>query len=398
MFSGFWQLGFGGEQEKYQIRVLRDSTEIEFTGLIGFGATKDVERQLSLYPTVTIIHLNSRGGRVAEARKLGRLISERGLTTTSSRECRSACTIAYAAGERRVMAKNAVFGFHRPSFPGVDELELSQEYATDKAYLLSRGIEASFIERIYATPSTEMWTPSEEELMASGFVTEFAGTDEVGLSGILLSDLDKADRELSKVPAIAVLKKYEPDVYGRFRDAFVDGFQRGRSLAELRAETMPLMVEVYTRRMPNASDEALLAAIGLFVEQGRIIERKGSRQCLKLYGMPEGGGRVADINPLIEFPQEMQQRELQVMSEVISSAAESPVVPVTLDSVGSELEAAISLLVAKVGDDARFLNETAQTEEEMAIKCNVVITMFEVILDQPPREAAVLLRAMVNEA
>ena len=111
----------------YRLRVLRDATELEIAGGIGFGLTDEVRRTLDAHPTIRIVHLNSQGGRVAEARKLRDLISARKLATYTASGCLSACTVAYAAGSKRLIAKGANLGFHQYSFPGVKPQDFLSE-------------------------------------------------------------------------------------------------------------------------------------------------------------------------------------------------------------------------------------------------------------------------------
>jgi len=59
---------------KYTIRVLRQGTEIEVLGGIGFGLTDAISKHLEANPDIRVIHLNSLGGRVGEARILRDLI------------------------------------------------------------------------------------------------------------------------------------------------------------------------------------------------------------------------------------------------------------------------------------------------------------------------------------
>jgi len=65
----------------YSLRLLRDATEVEVQGAIAFGLTDEVRALLDTHPGVRVIHLNSNGGRLGEARKLRDLIAERELTT-----------------------------------------------------------------------------------------------------------------------------------------------------------------------------------------------------------------------------------------------------------------------------------------------------------------------------
>lgn len=53
----------------YQLRVVRDATELEISGAIVFGLTDDVRRTLDAHPSVRIIHLNSEGGRTSALTK-----------------------------------------------------------------------------------------------------------------------------------------------------------------------------------------------------------------------------------------------------------------------------------------------------------------------------------------
>src|SRR6185503_17987029 len=104
---------------RYDLRVLRDATELEVRGAIAFGLTDQVRAALDASPSIRLVHLNSNGGRLSEARKLRDLIAERGLTTFTATGCLSACTIAYAAGKTRLIGREAALGFHRYAFPGI---------------------------------------------------------------------------------------------------------------------------------------------------------------------------------------------------------------------------------------------------------------------------------------
>ena len=106
-----------------------------------------------------------------EARKLAALIGSRKLDVALYR-CYSACTLVFAAGERRIVAEEAILGFHGYEFPGMKPQDFHNEYRHDKRYLASRGIKSGFIDRIYSTPASDMWNPTNDELLKSGFVTE----------------------------------------------------------------------------------------------------------------------------------------------------------------------------------------------------------------------------------
>jgi hypothetical protein len=171
----FAQLALGRDPVgAYELRILRGSAEIVISGAIVFGLTDELADALATRPGVQVIHLNSHGGRVVEARKLRDLIAARELTTYTETGCFSACTLAYAAGKQRLIGINASLGFHQYSFPGVQQSAFRRQYEKDKSDWLARGIDPRFVERAYATPHHDLWEPEHRELFASGFVTGYA--------------------------------------------------------------------------------------------------------------------------------------------------------------------------------------------------------------------------------
>ncbi len=130
---------------------------------------------LSEQDDIKAVSLNSHGGIVFAARSIGKLIDERGLATRINDRCYSACTLVFAAGTERTVSTEADIGFHGYSFDmpyrfqSVDPIE---EQEKDKAYLLTRGIQAAFLDKAFSTDARNLWTPSMDELMASGFITK----------------------------------------------------------------------------------------------------------------------------------------------------------------------------------------------------------------------------------
>jgi hypothetical protein len=155
----------------YELHVIHDGTELEANGVIAFGITRDVRNLLNANPRIDTIQLNSNGGRTIEARRLRDLIDAKGLTTSTSQGCSSACTLAFVAGKRRLITRNARLGFHRYSFPGISEADLQRQYEIDKDDWRSRGLNAALINRAFST--SEIWAPDSEDLLKWGVVTGF---------------------------------------------------------------------------------------------------------------------------------------------------------------------------------------------------------------------------------
>jgi hypothetical protein len=101
----------------YSIRVMRNGTEAEIAGGFKYGLTSDFLKILSASRQIRIVHLDSLGGRIAEAISLNKVIRSRGLDTYVSSNCMSACTIAFAGGTRRILKGGRFWDFTRRHFP-----------------------------------------------------------------------------------------------------------------------------------------------------------------------------------------------------------------------------------------------------------------------------------------
>jgi hypothetical protein len=172
---------------RYTLRLLNNATELELTGAFAFGLGNDVSRILEEHPAIRIIHLESPGGRISEARKVRQLIDSKQMTTYTARRCHSACMLTYVAGRERLIAKGASLGFHQYSYgypirnereyAFKPEYDFNLEYEKDKRDWLSRGFSPDFVERAFSTSNSEMWEPSHSELFQAGIVTGYPDGD-----------------------------------------------------------------------------------------------------------------------------------------------------------------------------------------------------------------------------
>jgi hypothetical protein len=86
----YWRIAAGDPAiGKHELRVLRGGRELEYNGGITFSVTDEVRSLLHAYPAIRVIHLNSLGGRIGEARKLRDLIRQRRLVTYTALDCAS---------------------------------------------------------------------------------------------------------------------------------------------------------------------------------------------------------------------------------------------------------------------------------------------------------------------
>ena len=137
-------------------------------------------------PSNNTISLDSPGGSLLEAIKIGRYIAEHNFSTLVEKNatCESACTLAFLGGytayegfffPRRYVHETARLGVHRPYFRLPDQTYTGAEVenvvqVVNKSvtiameYLLTVGVSASFLQRMYETPPESMHYLSPLEL------------------------------------------------------------------------------------------------------------------------------------------------------------------------------------------------------------------------------------------
>jgi hypothetical protein len=374
-----------------QLRVIRNGSELEISGDIALGLTKKVLSTLDSNPKIRLIHLNSRGGRVGEARKLRDLIASRKLSTFTAAGCYSACTLAYAAGEKRLIAKGASLGFHQYAFPGVSQLAFRAEYEKDKRDWLSRGIDQAFIGRAFTTSHESIWKPSHQELFAAKFITAYPQSNEVGISGIVAMDQNSIENQLVRVPLFAALQAYESETYNKLVAEVQAGIKEGHSLAEVRAKIFPIAQSVYKRKLPLASNAALASFADMMIEQLQTLRFADPALCYQfLY--PETQETAFDSSK--HFTKEMNDTESKVMAEVIRTAATSKAQPVNYEEVTEPLKHVMESLAQRHGDAIRFLTNPKAGKPNVAESCALNLDFLQTVRRLPENDRGAVLRFM----
>lgn len=373
---------------EYQLRVLRDATELEINGPIVFGLVDDVGKTLDAHPAITILHLNSIGGRIAEARKLHDLIDSRNLSTYTATACNSACTLAFIAGKERLIATSATLGFHQYSFPGTDPSAFASEYAHDKKYFEEKNVPRSFIDKAYSTQSTDFWKPTHNELLEAHVITGYANADQIAISGFVSRELESIDQELQKSALYVVLKQYEPEAYKEILTVVHSAVAQGKSMAAIRQSTLPRIVEVYKRRLPYAEDRPILDATRVLMDEMVTLYRVDPELC-HAYLFP-GAGSIPNFAQY--FGDELVQRELDVMAVVIRSSATGKTRPPKEAAVEDQLAQIASKLALTHGDvSSYFTNPHAPGVDKKKV-CEFGYDFYDHIIQLSPSKAGPLLR------
>jgi hypothetical protein len=373
----------------YQLRLLPDASELEVSGFITFGLTDGVRAQLDAHPDVKFLLLNSSGGRVAEARKLRDLIAQRHLSTCTSRQCTSSCVIPFLAGERRLIAPGAIIGFHQYTVAGKASRLTLLDMEKDKAYFTSRGVSSEFVSRAFL-PTSDLWRPDPEQMLAAGFITGYADEDATPLSGMAPGEIDRLDETLRHDPVYAALAEFEPEAYAAIVAAVKEGFRHGQTLADLRSRTAPIIEQVYGKRLAFASDDAAVAFARLKFDKLTILQEDPD-SCLAYLSPGTNRGRA--VPALIST--QMQNRERDVMIAVIQSGASGQWRPPDQAEVAPIREEITARMLATfTRDDVTELAHLDRPGANAPRACEVSRGLYKVIVDLPAAKAGSIVRDM----
>jgi len=388
----FTKIGLGKDDiPKYTISILRNGEELEIYGGIKFGLTKEVKKYFQKYPNIKVIHLNSTGGRIAEAQKLSKYLEKKKLITYTSTGCYSACVDIYMAGAIRLINKNAYLGFHQPSFPGMNDKEIQYVIDSNRAYYLSRGVSKSFLDKAYAIKSSDIWKPSHYELKEAGLITQV--TNGVNLSATEFrrwNNSIKLESTLLKIPIYQTIKTYYPKEFDQIIHIVHTSIKNGDSKNEMYAKTRKIISSIYLKALPYSSDNSLLKAMKNMIYMHKELQRKNIADC---YSLMMEDGRIFDLNKY--YTKTMRDKELHIMNDVISSQDHSIRIP-TEKEVEKDLTTVYLKLYSKYGDTVNILDNLSAKNINKRNACKITIAMYEEIFQLPKDKSIRVLRYMMG--
>jgi hypothetical protein len=298
---------------EYAIRVMRNGTEAEITGGIRFGLADEFSKILRASRQIRVVHLNSIGGRIAEGEQLYKAIKDNNLTTYVSAKCLSACTMAFAAGRERVLLHGAVLGFHRGSFAGEDYKD-SPELAGQRRIFTAAGYTLQFIDRALATPSAEMWKPSEAELLSAGVITRVSNGADYAFSGFP-PDLTRAyfSAALAKFADVyAAIRDRDPARYDEIAAAYYQAVVDGKTAVETIDQISGLANAFVSPLRKSAADDVLVDIANLYADQYEALQKQRPELCQQFAATGTFPG---------ELPKALLDRELNLKARIVRTAS-----------------------------------------------------------------------------
>lgn len=373
---------------KHTIRQL-NSTEIEFSGGITFGAAKDLRGFLDANPGVRVIHLSSHGGRSKEAEVMRDLIRERKLTTVVTTDCLSACTIVFLGGTQRyIHPQFGRLGFHRPSALGTAEWTgaIAETTISDA---MKAGVSYEFMEKAYTTPNDSMWFPTTDEILASHYATDVTrGQFALSWLGKNITR-EEAEDILRNIPYLAAIKKAEPKTFERITkmltEAALLGLPESVAFDAIASEAQ----ETTLRYLPYASDETAIAFGHFFLVKMTRLSAKDSTLCYNYLFNKRKGIGPDEINEINDIT---RQEWMGLFTSILNDRGSEQKQALSKDRVESMHLAIFDIIIKKHGEKTlnKFINFPDGVPENEI--CPLLILYYDAALSLPEPQAAAWVR------
>jgi len=159
-----------GDKVAYQLSMSEDQRQLTIHGDFDIGITTKVRSTIETHPQIKSVILNSRGGQIYEGRGLAKLFTEHAIDTYVHEECSSACATAFIGGKQRYISTRGKLGFHQywvettkySHFVPFYDLRVEQQ--RDLALFEARGVDQSFLNRMFDQPANRVWFPDHSTL------------------------------------------------------------------------------------------------------------------------------------------------------------------------------------------------------------------------------------------
>lgn len=391
---------YSGDSEigKYTFRILRDGVELEFSGGITFGAAKEFTRFVEAMGALRVVHLNSPGGRIEEAQRIGDLIKKTNLDTYVAHSCLSACTIIFLSGKNRFITRDASIGFHQPDFAGLSQAERLNLARNEEIRLEGFGLSPSFAKHANQVPPDDIWTPSVAELLNERVATEVVSPSTFALSGIESFEIapERADTLLRGIPIYAALARANATAYQEVVDSVVEGLRRGKSASELTIDIAPIVDRAFERTLPQTAPAVLTEYAKMMLKHLKLLDLEDPAACFAYLNPQRDGSQVLLNKASARFPT-IPDDQRKIKEDVFNSYANQSPLPANNDDTNATLTKIFILLEKRLGKDAGLITKPDVPAIELHRYCTATIAFYEEILRLPSSGRIAVLRTLFSK-
>lgn len=364
--------------------------DVRLSGELSEGAAARLERLLEQNTQVERIHLTSEGGFVDEGEAIGEAIAAHGLSTYVPDYCVSACTLAFVRGRERFIVPATRLGFHAPYEAGLFGQVFRTDGAPERAAYVAAGVAPDFADAALRVASQDIWFPEPAELVRARVATDVVDTNRFPDSTLDDGD-DAAHARAAVLRNLVVLQLFEgraprvvDGIAGWYRNSYRSGVSEGESVEGLKR----LAARAVSRAMRGADDRSVIA-FGRHLLRAMELSRSTPATCAAIGA---DGNLVLAQEALRrdDRPQPVGRRSDAASGERSEDVAVRALVTRALAHTAPPVPEPDAMTLA---DDAlRPFPSLAPGE------CARLRSAYAEALGRPPREAAGVLRGLINPA
>lgn len=206
----------------FTVQVDASAKSLIYEGAITAGSPEAIESLLKDHPDVETIVLNSPGGFLGPAYRMGKILKQSAVRSAEVHShCESACTLVLLSVDKRILHATGQIGFHQPA-DAVDTYlgkeQIHHDIRSMQQWMRSHGVSDVFSVRAMRTPASRMFYARPWELLQHGVITEYqldgqvAEVDELLATGLA--------EKFSSPSSIEALKRHHGNEFKRILNHF----------------------------------------------------------------------------------------------------------------------------------------------------------------------------------
>jgi len=371
----FSQIALGKDPlGKVTVTVGANGQSILVSGMLGEGSADEVQKIVSAAPAAHILVLDSRGGRLLEAKQIADLVRKKRFDTYTEGQCASACTFIFLAGKDRAATPNAQIGFHQPSIAGFEprvQRDITQEMGE---LYRTAGLPAAFIRKAQDTPAGDMWYPTRDELIQANVLTRITlGGETTTLSARLASREDFL-LALKSIPLFFAFEERFPGMLQKMADDSWRVKVKGGSDGEIQSAARSVLGNSIPQILKVADDRIQLQFAQFFVTQLSAARAISGQAC----GMLLDG----KLDVTATLPKTINDQEHVLLMDMLKSPSRSQR---ALPSM-AEREAGIGVAAQGLPDEYLLaVVNPSEYQNRPDLRCDATLALYRNVIGLPDR-------------
>jgi hypothetical protein len=368
----------------YQTVLSTDGKSLLVSGMLREGAAREIEKVLDSAPSVNTLVLSSGGGRLMEAKSLATIVKRRGLHTYVEDQCASACTFVFLAGSDRAATPNAQIGFHLPSIMGNSPYLAKAGFQYMAEVYREAGLPSSFIEKVSTIPPSDMWYPTQDELIAAKVVTRSSFGGETMAKFSTVRSKQELATALQGAALFAAYEKRFPGFMQKLVDDAWTAKEQGGSDAHISAAIRSVVGKYYSSLVAAADDGTVETLAVLIVDQLKAARAVSYKACLMLIR--------GELDLSAVLPKEYADREKAWALRALESDRKT-----VARRSRQVTEAALRTLWSKLPkEQLEAVANPAGYQDPPDRVCNSTITLYDTALTLPQKQKDAALEALLK--